>query len=71
MQQNSGDFDHNAMDQQEFPDEEVKLVRPLAKINKLITDLECRVVDMRWILNDTFLMLLTNKGHVMIFDVLL
>jgi len=59
------------MNEQEYPEEEeVKLVRPLAKIKEFIKG-DCKVEDMRWALNDTFLVIVTSTGQVVIFDVLL
>ena len=53
--------------------EEIKILRPIAKINNFIRgdkDLQ-DIIDMKWILNDTFLLILTKDYQIVFFDVLL
>ena len=52
-------------------DEEVKLMRPLAKISNFLTAEGVIVRDMKWMLNDTFLVILTSNNKIVVFDVLL
>ena len=49
------------------PEEEVKPLRPLAKIKHFTQE---KVLDMKWVLNDTFLVVLT-QNEVIVFDALL
>lgn len=47
----------------------MKLLRPLAKINDFIKD--AVIQDIKWVLNDTFLVIVTSRHEIIIFDVLL
>ena len=49
------------------PEEEVKPLRPLAKIKYFTQE---KVLDMKWVLNDTFMVVIT-QNEVMVFDALL
>ena len=57
-------------------DEEVKLMKPLAQIKNFLKqqasdEEQVRIQDMKWVLNDTFLLILTSRDEIVIFDVLL
>ena len=47
--------------------DDIKPLNPIAKIYNLGE----RIFDMKWILNDTFLLVLTESGNYVIFDSLL
>ena len=52
-------------------DDDVKLMRPLALVPGFIREHGVTITDMKWILNDTFLVIMTSNYKVVIFDVLL
>ena len=49
---------------------EVRPLRPIARIDSFIKN-GAHIADMRWILNDTFLMIVTTTKEVLFFDALL
>ena len=53
-------------DQQNNFDDDVKLLRPLSKLSSAPP-----IADMKWILNDTFLAVMTPNNCILFFDVLL
>lgn len=50
--------------------EDLDDIKPLMPIAKVLNIGE-KVIDMKWILNDTFLMIVTNFHNIVIFDSLL
>jgi hypothetical protein len=50
--------------------EEVKALRPIAMIENFITD-DNEVADIKWMLNDTFLAIVTVRGELLLLDPLL
>jgi hypothetical protein len=55
------------MEPEGIPDDEVKPLRPIAKIKDFTLE---KVLDMKWVLNDTFLVIIT-QNEVIVFDALL
>lgn len=49
----------------------IKQIQPISKISEFIKQADVKIVDMKWVLNDTFLAILTSNNRVIIFDVLL
>ena len=52
-------------------EEDAKPLRPMAKIEEFVRQAAKPFRDMRWILNNTFLMIVTESDEIIIFDALL
>ena len=56
------------------PDEQddVKILKPIAKLTNFFRlDKAKTIIDMKWVLNDTFLVIITSDNQIIFFDVLL
>ena len=62
--------EENFMPEQSTGDE-IKLIRPIAMIEDFIKFNSQTIVDMKWVLNDTFLAILTSSRQLLMFDPLL
>ena len=52
--------------------DDIKVLKPIAQLpNFFKKDKTKTIIDMKWVLNDTFLVIITSDNEIIFFDVLL